>query len=337
LVKLGTLISRAFTPGARDPWGKINDDARLLEDVGFDFTTAGQHSFTPDFPHPAPLTTLAWLAARTSRLNLVSGIVILPLYQPVAIAEQVAQIAELSGGRIVLGVGTGYRQYEFDGYGVEMKSRGARMDEAVQLLHHVFETGEFEFDGKYYQVPKLPLAPRPARPPLLWVGGTSEAALRRAARWADGLLTENMSTRRVMTGRIGRYRNLSAEAGRQAGSVVLYRNVYLSTSPTEIEDVFIPRVLKEHLGYRSHGAAENVEDENDFYARAARGERISLAEITDGRVIAGNPEQVIAQIKAWEGSIGMTHINCMGIGPEETPEQRRRTLELWGKEVIPYI
>jgi probable F420-dependent oxidoreductase len=337
MVKVGTIISRTRDPAARDPWGKVNDDARLMEDMGFDFTTVGQHSFTPDFPFPAPLTTLAWLAGRTTRLNLVSGIVILPLYHPVAIAEQVAEIASLSGGRIVLGVGTGYRKYEFDGFGVDMSTRGSRMDEAVRLLHHVFQTGEFDHQGRHYTVPKLPLAPRPSSPPPIWIGGTSAPALNRAARWADGLLTENMSTRRVMEGYIGRYREIARAAGRTPGSVVLYRNAYLSTSRQDIEDNFIPRALKEHLGYRAHGAAENVEDENGFYARAARGERIGLEEMTDGRFIAGSPDQVIRQIKDWEASIGMTHINLMGVGPEASPEERRATLELWGREVIPYI
>ncbi|MET0986440.1 MAG: LLM class flavin-dependent oxidoreductase [Steroidobacteraceae bacterium] len=337
MVKVGTLIPRMYTPGARDPWYKMNEEARLMEDMGFDFTTVGQHSFTPDFPYPTPLTTLAWLAARTTRLRLVTGIVILPLYSPVAIAEQVAELAELSGGRIVLGVGTGYRKYEFDAYGIDMKTRGKRMDEAVQLLQQVFQTGEFDFSGEFYRVPKALLCPKPDVPPPIWIGGTSAAALRRAARWADGVLTENMSTLKVMSAHIARYRALAREAGRQPGSVVLYRNAYLSTSRSDIEENFIPSALKEHLGYRSHGAAENVEDENRFYARAALGEKISLEEMTNGRFIAGNPEQVIQQIKAWEQATGMTHLNLMGIGPQRTDEERRKTLELWGREVIPYI
>jgi len=337
MVKLGTTLSGGQARGAPRAWSEMADEARLLEDLGFDFITMGQHSFTPDFPSPAPLTRMAWLAAHTSRLKLVTGVVVLPLYHPAGIAEQVAEIAELSGGRIVLGVGAGYRKYEFDGYGIDMKTRGARMDEAVQLLHHAFETGEFEFQGRRFQMPKLPLVPRPASPPPIWIGGTSGPALNRAARWADGLLTENMSTRDVMQVYLERYRAIARDAGRQPGSVVLYRNACLSTSREDIEATFIPAVLKEHLGYRGHGAAENVDDEDAFYARAARGETISLEEITDGRMIAGDPEQVIRQIKQWEKAIGMTHITLMGVGPANDREQRRKTLELWGKEVIPHV
>ncbi|MBV9511078.1 MAG: LLM class flavin-dependent oxidoreductase [Caulobacteraceae bacterium] len=335
MVKLGTSIGGRRAIAATD-WTTIADDAKLLEDLGFDFTTVGQHSFTPEFPSPAPLTRMAWLAGKTERLNLLTGVVILPLYPPASIAEQVAEISVLSGGRIMLGAGVGYRQYEFDGYQIDMKTRGRRMDEAVQLLHQVFQTGEFEFHGKFYPMPKLPLAPRPASPPPIFVGGTSEPALNRAARWGDGLLTENMSTLEVMSGYLGRYRQLTRGAGRQPGSVVLYRNAYLSTSRKEIEEDFIPAVLKEHLGYRSHGAAENVDDEDTFYARAAKGETIGLEEL-DGRMLAGDPEQMIRQIKTWEKAIGMTHINLMGVGPETSPEARRKTLELWGKEVIPYV
>lgn len=335
MVKLGTTLGGRSEIGPRN-WEAIADDAKLLEDLGFDFTTVGQHSFTPDFPSPAPLTRMAWLAGKTQRLNLMTGIVILPLYPPASIAEQVAEISVLSGGRIILGVGAGYRQYEFDGYQIDIKTRGKRMDESLALLRHAFQTGQFETQGRYYPMPKLPLVPRPAPPPQIFVGGTSEPALRRAARWGDGLLTENMSTREVMHIYLERYRGLAREAGRQPGSIVLYRNAYLSTSPEQIEEEFIPAVLKEHLAYRSHGAAENVRDEDAFYTRAAKGERIGRDEL-DGRMLAGNPEQMIAQIKAWERAVGMTHINLMGVGPSESPEERRRTLELWSREVIPYI
>jgi len=335
MVKLGTTLGGRSEIVPRD-WDAVADDAKLLEDLGFDFTTMGQHSFTPEFPSPAPLTRMAWLAAKTKRLNLMTGIVILPLYAPAAIAEQVAEIAVMSGGRIILGVGVGYRQYEFDGYQIDMKSRGRRMDEAVELLHYAFQTGEFETKGRFYPMPKLPLVPRPDTPPQIFVGGTSEPALSRAAKWGDGLLTENMSTREVMHVYLERYRRLAHEVRREPGSIVLYRNAYLSTSPKQIEEEFIPAVLKEHLGYRSHGAAENVEDEDTFYTRAAKGERITLPEL-DGRMLAGDPQQMIGQIKAWEKAIGMTHINLMGVGPEGSREERRKTLELWSKEVIPYI
>jgi alkanesulfonate monooxygenase SsuD/methylene tetrahydromethanopterin reductase-like flavin-dependent oxidoreductase (luciferase family) len=167
------------------------------------------------------------------------------------------------------------------------------------------------------------------------VGGTSDAALNRAARWADGLLTENMSTRKVMAIYLDRYGEIAKAAGRGAGSIVVHRNGYLSTSDSDIEETFIPKVLMEQLGYRGRGAAENVEDENNFYARAAGGETIGLAEISDGRTITGNPEQVIGQIKAWEQATGITHINLMGMGPEQSPEQRRKTLELWEKKSYP--
>jgi len=336
MVKLGTTLGVGRASG-RQTWNEVADEAKLLEDLGFDYTTLGQHSFTPDFPSPAPLTRLAWLAAHTRSLKLVSGIVILPLYPPASIAEQVAEIAELSGDRIVLGVGVGYRQYEFDGYGVDIRTRGKRMDEAVQLLHHAFQAGEFDFSGHYYRMPKLPLVPRPKTPPPIWVGGTSEPALNRAARWADGLLTENMSTRDRMQVYLERYRQIAREAARAPGSVVLYRNAYLSTSRERIENEFIPAVLKEHLGYRSHGAAENVDDADTFYARAAQGETMTLEEITDGRMLAGDPDQMIRQIKDWERAIGMTHVTLMGVGAAGSPAERRATLELWGKEVIPYV
>jgi probable F420-dependent oxidoreductase len=131
-----------------------------------------------------PLVTLAHIAARTSAIRLGTSVLVLPLRSPFVVAKQVATLDRLSGGRAVLGVGVGWDRTEFAAVGADFATRGARTDEAIALLRHLFRDGG-AFHGRFHHVEQGVFAPVPAQPVPIMVGGTSEAALRRAAALAD--------------------------------------------------------------------------------------------------------------------------------------------------------
>ena len=130
LMRFGFLLPHLIDRDALDPFGESKRICRLAESLGYDFVVVGQHHFTPGYVS-APFTVLGAIAAATERLRLCTGILILPLHHPLTVAEQVAQLDEISGGRAVLGVGTGYRRYEFDALGVPYDERVARMESAL--------------------------------------------------------------------------------------------------------------------------------------------------------------------------------------------------------------
>jgi len=127
----------------------------------------------------APLPTLAWLAARTSRVGLGSSVLILPLHNPVHVAKEAATIHELSGGRLRLGVGIGWHEDEFRFLGESFADRSRRTNEAIRLIRALW-AGESSFTGRYWSFEGAAFAPLPDPPPELWVGGRSDRALRRA-------------------------------------------------------------------------------------------------------------------------------------------------------------
>jgi len=134
-----------------------------------------------------PFTVLSYLAGLTSKITLGTSVVIVPMHNPIELAKQVAEVDQLSGGRFVFGVGVGWFEEEFEVLGQDFHNRGARTDEALDLMKALWSDDPVSFDGRYHQVVEAFFSPKPRqRPsPPIWVAGGSKAALRRAARCAD--------------------------------------------------------------------------------------------------------------------------------------------------------
>ena len=129
------------------------------------------------------LSVMAAAAARTRRVRVCSGVLVLPLRNPVLLAQAVATVDQLSGGRVVLGVGVGTFRSEFQVAGVPFAERGARADESIRILRRLWQGGSVTFRGRFFTLEDVRLDPPPVQtPPPIWVGGRSLGALRRAAR-----------------------------------------------------------------------------------------------------------------------------------------------------------
>jgi probable F420-dependent oxidoreductase len=132
-----------------------------------------------------PLTLLAHISALTERITLGTSVLILPLREPVLLAKQLATLERLAPGRVILGAGVGWDRNEFAALEVPFTERGARADELIELIAHLHASGEGGFGGPFHEVGDGVFAPRPSTRIPLMVGGTSDAALRRAARVGD--------------------------------------------------------------------------------------------------------------------------------------------------------
>jgi probable F420-dependent oxidoreductase len=168
--------------------------AMLTEALGYHFLMTSDHlAITPDvqarYPAPfyEPFTILAWLAGQTRRIEIGSTVVILPYRNPLEIARMAAIIDQLSGGRLLFGVGVGWAQQEYAALGVPFHRRGALTNEYLAALKTFWTTDVASFQGRYVTFTEVYTAPRPKRTPHppIWVGGSSDAALRRAIRYGD--------------------------------------------------------------------------------------------------------------------------------------------------------
>lgn len=135
-----------------------------------------------------PLVAFGYLAGLTSRIELVTGVLILPQRQTVLVARQAADVSLLSGNRLRLGVGIGYNPVEYEALGQDFRTRGRRIDEQIPYLRALWRGEPQTFRGKFDQIQQAAVVPPPAEPIPIWLGGSSEAAFRRAARLGDGFV-----------------------------------------------------------------------------------------------------------------------------------------------------
>ncbi|HEX3489137.1 MAG TPA: TIGR03619 family F420-dependent LLM class oxidoreductase [Streptosporangiaceae bacterium] len=154
----------------------------------YPFNPDGTREFLEDKPFLEPFSLIPALGAVTGRLRFVTFVVKLPVRNPVLVAKQVTSVAVLTGGRLVLGVGTSPWREDYEVLGVPWARRGQRMDEALAIVRGLAAGGYFEFHGELLDLPPVKISPVPAAPVPVLIGGHGDAALRRAARSGDGWL-----------------------------------------------------------------------------------------------------------------------------------------------------
>jgi probable F420-dependent oxidoreductase len=181
-----------------DP-ARIRDWAQAAEDLGYAYIEMPDHVFgaaaregwTPLYDETDPFhetfVTLGFLAAVTKTIRLSTGVLIAPQRQTGLIAKQAAELDLLSGGRLRLGIGVGWNPVEYDALGADWKTRGARQAEQIEVMRRLWGGGLVDFSGRFHELHAVTIVPPPVQRPIpVWLGGASEAVVRRAARLADG-------------------------------------------------------------------------------------------------------------------------------------------------------
>ena len=197
-MKLGVYVN-AQHPAGDDParrFAETLEQARLIRALGFDSIWGGEHHVTPGFHYFPLLPLLQRLAAETEGMAMGTNLVLLPLHNPVEIAEIGAFLDVITGGRFLLGLGLGYRTEEFAVFGVPMSERVSRLTEGIEIIRRLWTEETVTHKGRHWQLEEVGILPRPLqqpRPPIL-VGSQVAAGIARAARIADGWLVVPVPT-----------------------------------------------------------------------------------------------------------------------------------------------
>jgi probable F420-dependent oxidoreductase len=233
---MGVRIGAVFpqTEFGNDP-GAIRDYAQTIEGLGFRHFLAYDHvlgadttnrpgwgnAYALEDPFHEVFVLLGFVAAVTTEVELVTGVLVLPQRQTALVAKQAAEVDVLSGGRLRLGVGVGWNAVEYEGLGKEFGDRGARCEEQIALLRALWSAPAITFEGRWERVVEAGINPLPVQRPIpVWIGGYAEATLRRVGRIGDGWFPWRPPDA-TWGGAVERLRGYAVEAGRDPGAIGL--------------------------------------------------------------------------------------------------------------------
>ena len=216
----------------------VRDYSQAVEATGYDYLLAYDHvlgadptkheltgPYTQHTMFHEPFVLFGYLAGLTERIELVTGIIILPQRQTALVAKQAAEVDVLSGGRLILGVGIGWNQVEYEALGEDFHTRGRRSEEQVQLLRRLWDEELVTFEGEFDTVRHAGILPRPERRIPIWFGGGAPSVLRRVGTYGDGWIPGGRGTleeaRAEALSRFERIREHAREAGRDPDAIAL--------------------------------------------------------------------------------------------------------------------
>jgi alkanesulfonate monooxygenase SsuD/methylene tetrahydromethanopterin reductase-like flavin-dependent oxidoreductase (luciferase family) len=264
--------------------GELLEIVELCRDLGYDGVFAIHH-YLANLQMLQPMPLLARLVERSGSMQLGTSIFIASLTHPVQLAEEVATLDQLSGGRFVLGVGAGYRTNEFDAFGIERTARTPRMREAVELMRALWTGEEVSFAGEHFRVDaqRASIVPLQQPHPPVWIGGNSPGGIRRIARMGLPWLAPANVKRNWAVGNLSAYREELASAG-MADAVVdfpINRTLCVADDEEAARASAIDHVRRSYLAYSSY--------DMDYFAA-------KFDEFVEKSFFFGSPDGVAAKI-----------------------------------------
>jgi luciferase family oxidoreductase group 1 len=339
MINFGTflLMQSPSMRSSQEIYSRAIDLAQAAESLNFRNIWLAEHHFSTYgyLARPAQLAT--YIAAKTTTMRVGTAVIVVPLHHPLVIAEEIATLDLLAGGRVDIGLGRGYQHYEFERMGLELDTARARWEESVDIILKAFSGEPFSYDGKLFKIPETSIFPQPLQKPHppIWVTAQSPESVEATVRRGFNLLTGGFG---VPIERMADFRKqfdrLVAEVKpARVPQVGVQRAVYVTDTVADAraaaeEARWNMRVT---LSLRNH------------YEKVERGRAIAVPapkepdvdDLLDRFLVIGTPDTVIRQIKRVETLVGISHFNCsFWFGDLEHP-RILKSMELFAKEVMP--
>ncbi|HCP62811.1 MAG TPA: hypothetical protein DIU14_10155 [Actinobacteria bacterium] len=325
-------MERSFTQEYRETL----DLVRLAETLGFESAWVSEHHGAGDGYLPSLLPILSAFAASTERILLGTGVMLTPFHHPLRLAEDAATVDLLSGGRLILGLGLGWREEEFRMFGLPVRERVARTVETVEILRRAWTGERFSFAGRMFSFDRVQVRPRPERPDgavvPIWLGGMAEGAVRRAGRLGDGYLRTRGGNVDSMREDAAKVDAAAREAGRGELSFGQLQNVFVWQDGDAWE--VVQEGAQHHLGVYGGWAAGGDTPGKGYLSEPP--DDATLRIVTP----AGTPEEVVRRLRPMIEAFGSRHDFHLVVRlqyPGMAFETSARAMELFAAKVIPAL
>lgn len=319
-----------------------------LEELGFDGVWVSEHHFRDYGVLPSIPQMLAFIAARTEKLRLGTGIVVLPLNNPVHVAEEIAQLDVVSGGRVDFGIGRGYQSVEFDGHGISLTEARDRFNEALEIILTIWRNDEVPaFQGDFYSHGPLRLMPKPLQQPHppVYIAAVSPETVEMYATRGIPIIVDPGTPFRKITTAAEVWKTTAAASGHPVddADLIAMRVVWTASSNEQArqdmarfdEGFDKERIFNERSAPIDSKTNEIAKGFEFWQGRYLKSGTVDTDFRWDQQEVIGDPERVIGQIQSLRDA-GFNHLMCdFGtIRPLETEEMKAQ-LRFFAKEIIP--
>lgn len=334
-VRFGLVYSvQSLTGDWRQVCQDVIEQVVLADELGFESAFISEHHLVDNGYFPSVMPFCAALATRTSRIKLGTAVVLLPLHHPLNVAEDAAVVDNISQGRFILGLGIGYRQEEFDAFGVPLRQRGVRFEEGVPLVRRLLSEENVTHEGRFWNLKDVTMTPRPVQQPSppVWIAAKAEIPVRRAARLADEWFGDPVTPFSVLKQRMAAYRDELKKVGRRFEDLKnpLFKEGFVGDTTEQAWEDSKDGVLYNYKEYLNWGHLQDDEGREVWDFDEAM-------ETLRRRFIIGSPEDVVRECERYAQEIGTRHLIFRMQFPGIPHEKVMRSIRLLGEEVMPHF
>jgi alkanesulfonate monooxygenase SsuD/methylene tetrahydromethanopterin reductase-like flavin-dependent oxidoreductase (luciferase family) len=314
-------------------FAELLEMTRLARQAGFHHLSASQHYLAAPFQYMQPLPVLARVAAEAGDMTLGTGVLLLALQQPVDVAESVATLDVICGGKFVFGVGLGYRDLEFDAFGIPRGRRLSRFLEALEVVKRLWTEDSVTFHGEHFHLQDVRLTMRPLqkpRPPIV-VAASNDKMVKRVARIGDAWTIAGHATLATLERQVVLYREALAAEGKPfpPRRFRLGKELYIASDMDTALREALPYIATKYEAYAQWGQDEVLPSGESF--------KLPIEQLRQDRFIVGDPAYCIEQITEHQERLGIQEMGFRLHWPGLSHQRVMQAIELLGEHVLPHF
>ena len=317
---------------ARSGFRELIEQAHLAEALGFDSITKSQHYSTHPLQALQQIPLLARLSGETPSLRLNAGVVLVALLKPLDVAEQLASLDVMSGGKLIFGVALGYRDVEYKAFGADRRRRGALLEENLAAIKRLWTEETVDMVGSHFELAGAACSIKPLQKPHppIWIGANADVAIRRAARLGDCWYVNPHNSLATTERQLEVYKEALAEAGKPfPEEFPMRREVFVAATRAEALRLCGPYLAAKYRSYRDWGQHHEMPDDDGL----AEG----FDELVGDRFLIGSPEEVAEQIVGLGRRLGVNHLVMSVQWPGMPHALALETMRMLAEQVFPKV